>query len=241
MTTELSSGGRRLCSIVTRWSRLRGTGARGTPDWQEGWTWLYQRYQPAMRRYVYWKLQAVAGQLASYETAADIVQDWFTRAMERGWRPETETEVRSFRAYIQVQLQRATVSWLRSRGATKRGGGATHVGVEALDDASAEDDPAARQLDRGLVDIALERALRTLREHNERDASIIDDLLREQASGATSPDLPQLLGFPERQLPVIKHRARKRLRKLLGIELEQIVDDEASLQALWARLEPHLP
>ena len=59
--------------------------------------------------------------------------------------------------------------------------------------------------------------------------------------GAGSEDLAARIGVHPKQLPVIRHRARKRLSHLFADELRKTVGDEKAFQEEWRALVAYMP
>ena len=59
--------------------------------------------------------------------------------------------------------------------------------------------------------------------------------------GAESSELPERIGASSEQMPVLRHRARKRFRALFEVQLRATVDDEDAFIAEWRALQPYLP
>ena len=227
-----------LRSIATRRSLLPPAAGPSDPKWEASWQHLFEVYAPAMRRYVTALLGSRSGASANAEDVAEIVQEYLAKAVEKGWLQREVGEVRCFRAYLQVQLQRFTWSWLRRRHAQRRSPAAT-TGVEALESVPAPSEDADAELDQGVVRAALDRALDRLREGNEVYAEIVADLLRTHGEG--SADLARRIDRDPEDLPILRHRARRRIAALFADELRSTVRSDEDFDALLARLEPHLP
>jgi len=236
---RLLENAQRLRSIRTRRSLLPPpAGGRGDPAWEASWRHLFEVYAPAMRRYVGALLGAMAPGVATADDAADIVQEYLTTSLEKGWLARDGAQIRCFRAYLQVQLKRFTWAWVRGRLTQKRHppNAPTDFGLE---EAPAAADDAAGALDAAVVETLVEDCLRRLRTGNELYAEIIADLLR--TDGAGSPDLASRLGRPPADLPVLRYRARRRFAHLFTERLREAVRDPEDYDALLARLEPYLP
>ena len=229
----------RLRSIRTRRSLLPppATGP-GDPRWEASWRHLFEVYEPAMRRYVAALLEPMTAGRVAPEDAADVVQDYLATCLEKGWLEREARDIRCFRAYLQTQLKRFTFTWVRDRRAKKRNppnplsdGGLATAPTEGPDPAAA--------LDAGLVEVVLRRARSRLREGNEVYAEIIDDLLRTEGTG--SGDLAQRIGHDPKDLPLLRHRARRRFAALFADELRATVREDDAFADLLQRLEAHLP
>jgi DNA-directed RNA polymerase specialized sigma24 family protein len=222
--------GQNLRSIVTRRTLLPPPDGPEHPQWAPSWQHLFQTYQPAMVRYV----EGLLGRLgaADFAEPADLVQDYLARSMERGWLVEGSTEIRCFRAFLKTQLRRFVLKQLRD--------GQQRRDLEGLDDPAelggAEDEV---ELDRGWVEVALERSLEVLRAGNGLYATIIEDLLATDGTG--SADIGERVGRKPAQLVHLRHRARRRFALLFHEELRRTVRDEEAFEELCRRLEPLLP
>jgi DNA-directed RNA polymerase specialized sigma24 family protein len=230
---------RRLRSIATRRSLLPLPAERDSPRFERGWTELFQRYGPAMVRYVRSVLSQTRGRRAADEEAEDVVQEYLRQAMEKGWLARDAAEVRCFRAYLQTQLRRFVYKHLEHEGAQRRSPKALVPSALLEEVGTSRDDPAARELDRSWVEVAVDDALERLRVGNADYYQIVADLLRTE--GAGSPDLGALLGRSPAQLTHLRHRARRRFSVLLHECLRETVRDDAAFEDLCARLEAYLP
>lgn len=230
--------GQHLHSIDTRRSLLPPPGNADDPDWERSWTHLFEVYAPAMERYVGGILRRSLQRPVDPEMSRDIVQGYMAASIEKGWLSRDDDSIRCFRAYLQTQLRRFTYKHLDHLFAARRWAPGTQ-GDDVLHDVAGLDAQATEDLDRAFVDTAVERALTTLRGGNETYAEIVADLLRTDGEG--SPDLATRLDRPQRQMPVLKHRATRRFGLLLFEELRLTVRDGRSFETLCARLEPWLP
>jgi hypothetical protein len=226
----------RLRSIVTRRSILPTAADAGGDGWRAAWGLLFERYAPAMRRYVEGILPKGTG---GAEEAADVDQDYVAQAMAKGWLAKDVGTIRCFRAYLQVQLRRFVYDHLDRKHAQKRGPRRL-APAEALDGVAARAaDPAAEALDRSWVETALARAMERLREGNAIYHDVVADLLA--TSGEGSADLGERIGRSPEQVVHLRHRARRRLAALFHEELRETVRDEEAFESLCRSLEPYLP
>jgi len=228
-----------LRSIVTRRSMLPPPERSDDPRWQESWAYLCRVYRPAMVRYVRSVLTRAEGRPVSREDAADVVQDYLAQAIEKGWLSRDAHDIRCFRAYLQVQLSRFAISRVRRRHARKRSP-QRQASSAVLEHVAA--DPAEvpeTELDAAWVEAITEHVLAKLRASNETYHAVIVDLLYTHGDG--SIDLAEQLGCPPSRLKGLKHRARRRLALLFFQELRLSVRDEEAYEALFSRLEAHLP
>lgn len=228
-----------LMQIETRQTMLPPPPGPAHPSWEESWTWLFQRYAPAMRRYVRGVLKSVLKRAISEDEAEEVVQEYLSACIDKGWLSRDVGTIRSFRRYLKVQLYRFVHDYLDRKLAKKRAPEGV-VDAAALADLAIEPDDAdaIAELDRGFVEVACEEALRRLGEKNEEQAAIVRDLLRSGEGG--SADLADLLGRPQRQLPVLRHRARRAFAVLFIEELKATTRDLASFEELLTGLERYL-
>lgn len=169
----------------------------------------------------------------------DVVQDYLTQAIEKGWLSRDGEHIRCFRAYLQTQLARFSGMHLRRKYAQKRWPGGRQP-VEVLETvASGEPDPAVAELDAGWVEAITTHVLERLEASNRTYHAVIVDLLA--TDGAGSEDLTERLGRPESRVKDLRHRARRRFALLLFEALRQSVRDEEAYESLFARLRPYLP
>ena len=228
-----------LMRIETRWTMLPPPPAADDPDWEQGWRFLFETYQPAMQRYVRGLLSRLLRRSVAPEEAEEVVQDYLSHCIEKAWLSRDACAIRSFRRYLRTQLYRFTHDWLDRRLAQKRAPEGLKS-ADMLDDLPVEpDDELVAELDRGLVEVAQERALAHLAAANEEQAELIRDLLR--TGGEGSPDLAERLGRPERQLKVLRHRARRAFALHFLEELQSTTRDLESFGVLLRGLESHLP
>jgi hypothetical protein len=167
-----------------------------------------------------------------------VVQEYLVACLEKGWLAREGPGLRSFRAYVTVQLKRFVLDHLDRRHAAKRGA-ARQAGAEALATVPSAGPDPAEALDQGWVEVAVAGALRLLREGNADYAEVIEDLLRTHGEG--SPDLAARMGRPAATLAVLRSRARRRFALLFEEQLRATVRDEADFEQLWAALAKHLP
>ena len=238
MTRVLETGAH-LRSIVTRRSLLPPPASSDDPRWAESWRYLFDVYRPAMERYVRSVLARSLGRAPEPGEPGDVVQDYFTHCLEKGWLSREAADVRCFRAFLQTQLRRFVYKHLDHKFAKKRNapGTSSHEALEGVKDLGA--DPADVELDRGWVQVAVDLSLEELRRGNRDYYEIIADLLR--TAGEGSADLGERLGRSPQQVIHLRHRARKRFAALFHEHLRETVRDEEAFEDLCLRLEAFLP
>lgn len=249
MSGRILEPGPSLFSLHTIRPLLPPPASREDPRWDQAWDHIARVYTPALRRYALGRLRArLGGRRADPDDAEAVVQDFLLRAMQSGQLAEAHAKdgsIRTFRAWIARQLDRAVSDHLDKVFAKRRHPG-ERAPESALADVPAPDDHAALAvLDRGIVQIAVDRALARLEGGGSGSkwgrvyAGILQDLLLN--AGATSPDLPARLGVPPGDLPMHKLRAKKKFGELFVDELRGTVRREEDLEELLRELDPYLP
>jgi len=209
------------------------------PAWEASWNFLCRLYTPAMIRYARGVLTRHLGRPVDMDEAADVVQDYLSQAMEKGWLSRDRDDIRCFRAYLQTQLARYVVSYLRKKNARKRQPVGTEVAAVLESVASAGPDPASVDLDAGWVEAIVDHVLERLRASNRTYHAVIVDLLHTDGEG--SEDLRQRIGRPASRTKDLRYRARRRFALLFFEQCRISVRDDDAYEALIERLRPYLP
>jgi DNA-directed RNA polymerase specialized sigma24 family protein len=236
-----------LFSLVTRRSILPPPPTAQDGQWEASWDYLGEVYAPAMRRYVFHLLKRWHQRVPDPDEPEAIVQGFMMKCMESGQLSERKGEVRKFRGWVAVHLKGYVKDYLDKKYAKKRNPEGALVSDEALFGVAgdAPDPQLEAQLDKGWVQVALERAQEHLRagvgarKWGPVYADIIQDLLL--TGGEGSPDLHERLGVEKSKLPNLKNRAKAKLAELFVDELRTTVADEQSLEELLRDLTPYLP
>lgn len=225
-------------SIVTRRSILPPPGSTDDPDWGESWDYLCRLYTPAMVRYVRHILERSLGRPVDLDEAADVVQDYLSQAMEKGWLSRDRDDIRCFRAYLQTQLSRHAVSHVRRQHAQKRRP-AVMEPAAALESVAAREEDLSAELDAGWVEAIRDHVLGRLEASNRTYHAVILDLLNTDGQG--SDDLVERLGRPAARTKDLRYRARRRFALLFFEECRVSVRDEEAYEGLIAHLRDYLP
>lgn len=172
------------------------------------------------------------------EDAADLVQGFFARVVEKGGLVPRERRAR-FRAFLLAAFQHFASNEGERAAAVKRGGGVRGLALDELAGEErlycAEDDPA-RAFERRYARRVLERAFATLRvEQAEagqaaRLARLEPHLVGDDAALPYSA-LAAELGTSEGALKVAVHRLRRRFGELLRAEVAGTLTDPAEIDA----------
>ncbi len=235
---------RRDSWALTQWSILSKLDRREEPHWQASWTYLMETYRAPMERYVRRVLSRTRGRPASHEEAAEIVQDFLATCVEKEWLSRADPTRGRFRAYIQTLLKRYVYRVIKHANAQRRSPGPDRQVYSLLEDrdesgeAAVEDPSDLDAFNEGWVQVAVDRALKTLATEHERYQAVVADLIATDGEG--SADLAQRMGLSRAQFPVLKHRARKRFCKLFEEELAKTVGDQDAFDEEWRALQPYL-
>lgn len=172
------------------------------------------------------------------EEAADLVQGFFARVVEKGGLVPREREAR-FRSFLLAAFQHFSSNELERARAAKRGGGERGLALDELEGEeqllSTGDEPA-RAFERRYARRVLERALATLRvEQSEagqaaRLAKLEPHLVGDEKA-APYAALAAELGTSEGALKVAVHRLRRRFGELLRAEVAGTLTDPAEIDA----------
>lgn len=194
-----------LGEITTRWPQISDP------------VQFVMRYAPAIRRYL-------AAIVKNPDDLDDVIQDFLTRVVERGFAPEQVTRGR-FRDYLKASIRNAALTRLRKKSVPQ----ATEAQIESL---------AAEDGESGWVDewrsTTLEQALERLEDHErlapEGRLHTVITLATEQPN-ADSATLARLVlertGRPMTAEGFRKQlsRARVRLAELLVDEVRRTLED----------------
>lgn len=172
------------------------------------------------------------------EEAADLVQGFFGRVVEKGGLVPRERRAR-FRSFLLAAFQHFASNEGERAAAAKRGGGARVLELEDLageeDFLATEDDPA-RAFERRYARRVLERAFATLRvEQAEAGQAArlarLEPHLVGDDQAVPYAVLAAELGTSEGALKVAVHRLRRRFGELLRAEVAGTLTDPAEIDA----------
>ncbi len=120
----------------THWSQvrnLRGKRPRDEPelgDWEQAWTHLMRKYEPAMQSIARRRIAALGGGAVRSDQAEDVVQAFIAKCLERDWFHAASEEFGTFRGFVFVLIKRFTRDYIRAQRAQKRAPGS---GIRSLD------------------------------------------------------------------------------------------------------------
>jgi len=234
---------------TTRWSVVAAAG-RWRPDAADDEARaalgeLAEAYWPPL--YAYARRRG-----APREEAADLVQGFFARLVEKGGLEAEERERARFRAFLLTAFQRFWANRAAHGRALKRGGGRAALSLEALtldrEDSSvrdlaelATDQTPERAYERRWALQVMERALARLAVEQERAgrSDLFAALRAHLAPGQTAPAhavVAERLGTSEGAIKVALHRLRRRYGELVRDEVAGTLADPTAVEAELAAL-----
>ena len=229
---------------ATRWSIIQRLSTVEDPAWESSWAYLVDTYRAPMEAHARRVLSRVRGRDATQEEAHEAVGAFLAACFEKDWLPRADPLRGRFRAYVQTLLRRFIYAQVRDASAKKRSPGPGRRLVPLIEENLPEAASAAVRMedeafDRSWVQIAVDHALARLEKEHARYRLVIEDLIA--TNGESSSDLHERVGLRRAQLPVLKHRARRRFRALFEEELASTVADEDAFEAEWKVLQPYMP
>ncbi len=227
----------------TRWSVIGALDTATGRRREDGWAYLVAAYERPMQEYVRRSLARRRARPCSQEEAHAVVQDFLGDCAAKGWLSRADPGRGPFRAFIQILLRRFVRNRVRYERAARRASPPSSRSLR-LDASGAGQLVAGERadidaFDRTWAEVAVERARRRLAAESDRYLTVIDDLIRTQ--GAGSSDLAAHLRMREQQVPVLRHRARRRFAALFEEELAATVGDEVQFREEWRALARYLP
>jgi len=183
---------------------------------------------------------------APREEAADLVQGFFARLVEKGGLEAEEREHDRFRAFLLAAFQRFCANRTARARALKRGGGRTPVSLEALtldrEEESVRDlaelateETAERTFQRRWALNVMEHALARLALEQERAGKrgLFDALRPHLSPGDGAPPHAEVAGrlaTSEGAVKVALHRLRRRYGELVREEVAGTLADPAAVE-----------
>ncbi len=180
------------------------------------------------------------------EEAEDLTQEFFLRALEKGFFTSFDPAQARFRTFLRLCLDRFAANQLRATGRLKRGGGATHL---SLDFAAAEQElanlavsdelDAEAFLEREWARSFFEQVVAGLAARcRERGKEVCFHLFQrydvEPASAEERPTYAELAaetGLPVTQVTNYLHWARREMRRLALERLRELTVSDEELRA----------
>jgi RNA polymerase sigma factor (sigma-70 family) len=219
---------------TTHWSLVLTAQEKASPASAEAMELLCRTYWYPLYAYV-------RRQGHNSHDAQDLTQEFFSRLLEKGYLHAAASEKGRFRTFLLVALQRFLANeWDRAR-ALKRGGGRTHVPLDAAEAESRyQTEPAdsmtpERIFERRWAVTVLEQTLVRLRAEYERLQRLPEfERLKEflTAERGTIPygEVAAALGVSAGAARAAVHRLRKRFRELFREQIAQTVSNPDDLE-----------
>lgn len=229
----------------THWSQISEV-ARGRPQdpadepaWEDAWTYLRQRFEPAMHAVARRALRAFGGNVVSVDHDRDVVQEFFRQCLEKRWLEKAAPQFGRFRAFVFVMVRRFArkyVDWMRARKRAPSGGWIS------LDSMLEGFDPAASEAsDESLVEwvrCLLDSANQDVHARSPDAARVNAEVLRDR--DVSSHELQERLGWPPSKVARFRFRGKAMLREQLQRSIEQTVSSRDALSAEEELLRPLL-
>ncbi|MBI5363648.1 MAG: sigma-70 family RNA polymerase sigma factor [Planctomycetes bacterium] len=235
----------RASFLTTRWSIVLTAGAQPSPDQRAALETLCSTYWYPLYAYVRRK-----GHDA--DTARDLVQDFFSRLLERNDFARADPEKGRFRAYLLTALKHFLINERERERAEKRGGGkqplplefTTHDAETRFSLEPAIHDAPDRAFDREWALIVLQRALSKLGAEQRAAGksaawSLLEPYLTTAENLAPYAALAPQLSVTENAIKITLHRLRQRYGELLRDEIADTLhtqDVDAELATLFDAL-----
>ncbi|HEX2751431.1 MAG TPA: sigma-70 family RNA polymerase sigma factor [Verrucomicrobiales bacterium] len=209
----------------TRWSLVLEAG-RSTADATHAMEHLCRVYWPAVYGFL-------RGKGRNRDDAQDLTQAFFTHILEQGSLQRANPQRGKFRTYLLGALSNFVVDQHRYDNRIKRGGGVTFVEI----DADAEEnflqlpsnDPSPEKIfDRrwrlALLDRAVKRLGEECAEAGKGDRfAVAKEFLTSEPEAGDYERVARELGLASKQVGVLVHRLRQRLRALVREEVAETV------------------
>lgn len=228
---------------TTRWSQILQAGDPAAPLARESLAELCGTYWYPLYAYVRRRGHGP-------EQAADLTQDFFARALEKGLLAEADPSRGRFRAFLRTVCGHFLANRRDHDQARKGGGGRVVLSIDPIDAEGryarelADGLTPERIFDRSWALTLLGQVLDRLgREYDEAGKSATFEALRGSLAGDPSPyaAVAAKLGTTEGAARVAAHRVRLRYGELLRQEIAATLADPAEIddeiRALFAALE----
>jgi RNA polymerase sigma-70 factor (ECF subfamily) len=226
-------GGRAVEFDSTRWSIVLAAGDLSAPAAQEAMTQLFRAYWYPLYFYV-------RRRVGDVHEAQDLIQDFFTRLLERNVLAAADPKRGRFRSFLLASLRNFLANeWTKSQ-AEKRGAGRM---LQGLDFESGERryrrEPAdeftpEKLFERRWAETLLDRVVARLRSEYERSGkeahfNHLQSFLTGKNPQSSYREAATNLGISEGTAMVMAHRMRRRFRDLLRSEIAQTVTDPETI------------
>ncbi len=214
---------------TTRWSLVLAARESAAPGSHEALAELCEAYWYPVYAFV-------RRQGHDAEAARDLTQGYFALLLEKHYLRDVRHGASRFRAFLKASVRHFLANrWDHDR-AVKRGGGATHISLDAEEaerrlqlEAGPDADPELA-FERRFAMALLERALEQLREEFARAGKAaqferFQPHLTGDGEGSPYRTIGAELGMTEGAVRVALHRARRHFGEILRAEVAQVVAD----------------
>ena len=175
------------------------------------------------------------------EAAEDMVQEFFTRLLDKEYLAEVDRSKGKFRSFLLAAVKHFLSKERDKLRAQKRGGGRVMIALDALDaEARYAIEPAdgmtpERLFERQWAMAVLEQVLARLRTEQQEGGKAklyeaIEPCLTQGAHAVNYGQVSRALKMTEGAVRVAVHRLRRRYRDLLRSEIAQTVDSPEQIE-----------
>ena len=217
---------------TTRISALQAGRSRDAATRELGFARIAEAYWKPVYVYVRLRHQRDA------DAAADLTQEFFARAWERGTFASFDPAKARFRTFVRTCVDRFVINEHVASTRLKRGGGFDFVAAEAevaLHGASHDEDPE-RAFEREWIRTLTQQALEALREADPKRFAIFDAYELSDDGSVTYAQLAERFAMPVTSITNALAAARRELRRLLLERLREITATEDEYRAEARRI-----
>ncbi len=215
----------------TNWSLVRRAADKEAPESFHALSKLCESYWYPLYAYV-------RREGASPEDAADEVQGFFARMLEKEYLRAANRDLGRLRTFLIDAIKKYRAKEYRAKQAQKRGGGLVHVSIdrdwaEMRYSREFSDSVTAEQLlDQSWARLMIDRVIYELTGYyrskgREKEIQLLQPFLGwDGDEGASYAEIGRELGISESNVKVKVHRMRSRCRALLKAEVARTLDYE---------------
>jgi RNA polymerase sigma factor (sigma-70 family) len=216
----------------TQWSLVLAAARKGSPESAGALEDICRAYWYPIYAYV-----RRCGQ--SSHDAQDLTQEFFCRLLEKRWLDTADREKGRLRVFLIAAVKHFMSNEWRKASTQRRGGGRTHVPIDAAvaESRYAADTSAGLAADETfdlqwaltLLELTLNRLQAEASRGTPADFAVLKSCLMAQRGAIDYAAVANQLGVNEGAARVAVHRLRKRFREIYREELAQTLADEADL------------
>ena len=217
---------------TTCWTNVLSAAQKDTQG-EAAFSRLYQDYWTPVYRYVLRRGYAHA-------QAEEVTQEFFVALLTKDRLAHLQREGGRFRSFLLTAMKNFLANIWQKQTATKRGGGATILSLDASDSGETNQ-PAGEQAaseviyDREWAMLVLERVMGILeneyaRAHKQALFATLREKIQGDRTGDSYTELASKLQMSEGALKVAMHRMRARFGEVLREEISRTVHSPAEVQ-----------